>query len=513
MANHFDESLIAHQLNCAGVLPAMKIARAGFAMRYHHEAFIQRYRPIVYKELIRRRSRRIGGHQLTCQFLISLLADRLESEMRKRTILSQTIKIDDIKDIVAWGLQVGKSKVFLRTLAFEALEELRNSTINKAAVVIQAQTRSFLCQNKFYLILGSVLTLQCAARKLIACVHVHQLRCHDRSITIQSQWRSYHAWYQYQNILYITTWCQRFWRGKKVREEYVVIKQYRSAIVIQSAWRSHAFQQCHRELRNAAITIQCFYRVIMSSRMMVQLKREAKNVKNIAMERDKLRMELKQMKRELERVKNRHNINDNRILPSDHSFTSARTSDSQEEMICLLSQQCAKKDQELRMLRQEVDTLRQGSVMSRSSTLPLTVTIDSASPLSGSDRGLSPSSIPFLPSRESPLSKSVGLIESALTKKVELLPSSPSLLDSEVEDVPQLECSQVSLPDSSVDVTEERINISSVKSDSSFIDCMKIDELPFHQAVQNDDKEMLLEEINNASDLELYINSADSKGR
>ena len=167
-----------------------------------------------------------------------------------------------------------------------------------------------------------------------------------------------------------------------------MIKQYRSAIVIQSAWRSHAFQQCHRELRNAAITIQCFYRVSMSSRMLVQLKREAKDVKSIAIERDRLRMEMKEMKRELERVKNRH-ISDNRILPSDHSFTSARTSDSQEEMICLLSQQCAKKDQELRMLRQEVDTLRQGSVMSRSSTLPLTVTIDSASPLSGSDRGLS----------------------------------------------------------------------------------------------------------------------------
>ena len=48
---------------------------------------------------------------------------------------------------------------------------------------------------------------------------------------------------------------------------------------------------------------------------------------------------------------------------------------------------------------------------------------------------------------------------------------------------------------------------------SNLIDCMKIDELPFHQAVQNDDKEMLLEEIKNASDLELYINSADSKGR
>lgn len=249
VANYFDESLIGHQLNCAGVLPAMKIARAGFAMRYLHTAFIQRYRAIAYQEL-GRRSSRIGRHQLTCQFLISLLSDRLECEMRQRC--QANAKMDDITDVVSWGVQVGKSKVFLRTTAFQGLEELRNSTMNKAAIMLQARARVFLCQNKFYLILGSVLTLQCAARKLIACLHVRRLRFKERAITVQKHWRSYHAWSRYQNILSLATWGQRLWRGKKVRERFVRIKQYRSAIIIQSAWRSYVFQQCHQELRNAA---------------------------------------------------------------------------------------------------------------------------------------------------------------------------------------------------------------------------------------------------------------------
>ena len=509
VANHFDESLIAHQLNCAGVLPAMKIARMGFAMRFHHEAFVQRYRPIVYQELIRRRSGRIGGHQITSQFLISLLTDQLECEMKKRRTNDQQniTGIDDNADIVAWGLQVGRTKVFLRTAAFEALEELRSATINKAAIVLQTKARAFICQNKFYLILGSILTLQCAARKLSATVYVHRLRCQERSITIQKYWRSYRAWIHYQNTLYIATWCQKMWRGLIVREEVFAIKQRRSAIIIQSAWRSYTFQKCHHELRKAAITIQCFHRVCIASRVVKKLRQELKNVRSIAMERDRLRMEMIQMRQELDQLKNTSQ-------PSDSwSKASTKTSESQEEMIILLSQKCAQKDQELRMLRHEVGSLR-GNSSVRSSNLPLTVTVNNTplpprSPPGNSkpNESFSPLSLGLLTSGESSLlSKSVG----------GLLQTSPSLLDSEVEDMPQLECSQVSsLPDSSVDITDDKMNASYFNhtTDSSFLDCMKIDELPFHQAVLNNDKTMLLEEIKGASDIELYINSTDSKGR
>ena len=51
---------------------------------------------------------------------------------------------EDVKDIVSWGLQVGRLKVFLRTAAFEALEKLRGSTMNGAVITLQARTRAFL---------------------------------------------------------------------------------------------------------------------------------------------------------------------------------------------------------------------------------------------------------------------------------------------------------------------------------------------------------------------------------
>jgi len=265
--------------------------------------------------------------------------------------------------------------------------------------------------------------------------------------------------------------------------------------------------------------------------MLKQLKREAKDMRSIAMERDKLRMEMRQMKRELDQVKNRQNSNT--IQPSD-SWTTERTSSSQENRIRNLAEECAKKDQELQILRREVETLRD-SGRSVPSTLPLTVTVDTTLPLNKPGR-FSPVDLALSISGGSSLTKSVGKTPSSPTRltqfslvnppllpprgspliqSVGILPSSPSLLDAEVEDLPQLDCTQISLPDSSIDQSEDMWNISAINktTDSSFIDCIKIDELPFHQAVQNNDRDMLMNEIQNSSDLELGINSADSNGR
>ncbi|EED88779.1 myosin heavy chain-like protein, partial [Thalassiosira pseudonana CCMP1335] len=241
VADHFDKSLVAHQLNCAGVLPAMKLARVGFAMRYPHAAFIHRFQLIVSQELQSTKSR-ISHRTLNCRRLI------------------------------------GKTKVFLRVGAFEALEQLRNNAMNAAATKLQAQTRAFLCQSRFFLTLGSILTMQCYARKLISTAYVRRLRYTTRAVTVQKNWRSYSAWSSYQNVLFLTIWCQRFWRGGKVREKFIVIKEYRSAIVIQSFWRSYLLRQCYQHIRQAAIEVQSFARVRNAKRTLARLRRDAKDL-------------------------------------------------------------------------------------------------------------------------------------------------------------------------------------------------------------------------------------------
>ena len=524
IADDFDESLIAHQLNCAGVLPAMKLARAGFAMRYLHSAFIQRFRLIVSQELAQRSSTRSYHRSLNCQTLINLLSQRLESEMKRKHHPNTNAQESD--DIVSWGVQIGKTKVFLRVTAFDALETLRNSTLNAAATKLQAQARSFLCQRSFFLTLGSILTLQCGARKMIATVLVRQLRFNLRSITIQKQWRSYSAWSSYQNMLFISVWCQRLWRGGKVREKFVVIKQYRSSIKIQSIWRSHVFQVCYRQQRIAAISIQCFLRVLLANKVFGQLRREAKDLQHVALERDTLRQEMQQMKRELEQVKLHNGIvgigpdsSHDYISCSRHAEPhlstpthyvdsgSSSQNENSDEKIRLLHRECAKKDRELRILRKEIESLR-GSGRSISSTLPSTVTVDTALPSPSSRSRFSPLFSPFGFAKFHPL-------EDAASPRELDFQSSPNLLDTEIVDLSESECPQISNPDNSFEFNGAKGSLSSFNLASEFLlnDCDDADELPYHRAVRNNDKAMLLNEIKKSSDIDFDVNSADSKGR
>ena len=411
LSNQFDAFLVAHQLNCAGVLPAMRIARAGFAMRYPHISFIQRYQPIVGNGV------RLGleSHQCTCQFLVSSLSSRLDSTMRQQT------QNESITDLLSWGVQVGKSKVFLRTAAFDALEKLRDSTFNNAAVIIQARTRSFLCQNTFYLILGSILTLQCASRKFVSCLYVRRLRINNTAaVTIQKQWRSYGAWSNFQNVLYIATWCQRCWRGG-IRD-----KSFEGM--------SHIKQKMEQEILTG---------------------------------------------------QNRTSTFDSQSWITARSTLTVSEQPTQEDTILNLSQEIAKKNQELRTLRQMVDSMRL-------STLPSIVTVNESSPLN----------MPVhFTSTDFDASTNYGFHANSL-----------SMLD--LDDVPPMEYSQTSYPGSTIDNTDEFTYSTPIQTtDSSFFDSVISEQLPFHQAVLDDDKDMLLDEIRNSSCIELGINSADSRGR
>ncbi|KAL3778516.1 hypothetical protein ACHAWO_003923 [Cyclotella atomus] len=114
-----------------------------------------------------------------------------------------------------------------------------------------------------FLILGSVINLQCAIRKLLAnaSICVFTLRCTSGAILVQKNWRSYSAWVRFQNLLFVAVTCQRFWRGGKVRECFSSIKEYRAAITLQYFWRSCIQSAVHQQVRDAAIVVQCAFRV------------------------------------------------------------------------------------------------------------------------------------------------------------------------------------------------------------------------------------------------------------
>ena len=400
VADSFDHSLISHQLNCAGVLPAMKMTRAGYAMRYLHAAFHQRFSPIVHKQVTHLSYRRLKQADRSKK-LVELLGQTLEAEMKNKLG-----SVDDIDSVVSWGVQIGKTKVFLRAAAFDALEELRYSALNKAATIIQASARTFLERNRLLLQLGSILTLQCAARKMIATITVRNLRFDRNATSIQKQWRSYSKWFSYQNILFITIWCQRFWRGRITRRDI-------ESIIVE------------------------------------QMKKESVAV-----------VEQKQLSRGEEDKE-----------------------DDPDDKIQLLSEECAKKDRELEMLRQEVDSLRDRSMTTQ--TMPTTISISQMSRSSALG-------VPFLPSDTD-----------NIFRDTPNMPSS-NLLDSEVGGLPDADYSRGS--------RQDHYSSFNLSMTSSFTDHPS--SLPFHYAVKNNNHKMLLGAIKGASsDIETSINSVDSKGR
>jgi hypothetical protein len=192
-----------------------------------------------------------------------------------------------------------------------------------------------------------------------------------------------------------------------------------------------------------------------------------------------------QPEQEILTVQNRTSMADSQ------SWTTARTTltvperPSQEDTILELSQEIAKKNQELRTLRQMVDSMRL-------STLPSIVTVNESSPLN----------MPVhFSSTDFDASTNYGFHANSL-----------SMID--IDDVPPMEYSQTSYPCSTMDNTDEfTYSTPNKATDSSFFDSVISEQLPFHQAVLDDDKDLLLDEIRNSSCIELGINSADSRGR
>lgn len=145
--NRFETPIVAEQLRCGGVLEAVRVARAGFPQHYTHADFVRRYRSLVWREwqkkVVKDATRMID----LCQNLIDVLFEKLQqlekSEKRK------TMQIEDGPGFVKLGIQMGKTKVFLRQREFEGLERQRGHEQQKAAIKLNATFRGYLVRLKW----------------------------------------------------------------------------------------------------------------------------------------------------------------------------------------------------------------------------------------------------------------------------------------------------------------------------------------------------------------------------
>ncbi|KAH8379162.1 hypothetical protein KR009_003331 [Drosophila setifemur] len=132
-ANDYDNSLVLDQLKYLGIVDIIRIRREGFPIHLSHEDFI-----IKYKCLMQQKS--------------------FTSSHKYITSVLETFKMP----CTEW--QIGKTKVFLRSVAYQPLEDKRKSVIYKNAVIIQKTWRRFICFKNYLRIKQAVLKIQHAYR-------------------------------------------------------------------------------------------------------------------------------------------------------------------------------------------------------------------------------------------------------------------------------------------------------------------------------------------------------------
>jgi ankyrin repeat protein len=195
-------------------------------------------------------------------------------------------------DLVLVGIQLGRTKVFLRHHAFNALESLRSQKQRDSATKIQAMYRMHFYKAVFERICISTLFLQCCFRSYKARKQLQYLRKSQKAIIIQSAWRGFAKYSAYSTILFVTCWCQRVHRGNVARCRVHNLLSEKMAVKIQSWWRMVDERTRLKTIQNIALNLQQLYRSKKARKILGRLRAEAKDVFRISRERDLLKEEI-----------------------------------------------------------------------------------------------------------------------------------------------------------------------------------------------------------------------------
>ncbi len=294
--DNFDPLIVADQLRCAGVVEAVRVSRLGYPQRYSHSRFVARYLLIGQKDL--KKDNGATRRRKPVVALVEAVAERI-SRISNESVGSENGEKTTRPDLVAIGIQVGKTKVFLRRSAFETLERLRSFEMRNAAISLQAFARRCIAHERFALSKRSSITLQCFIRKVMACRAVNERRRNYNATIIQTEFRRISARSRFVSILYVCKALQSIHRGNTGRKRYQQLNMERKAIVIQKNWKMVQDKNRYINLRLAAITIQCAVRCIKAKMKAKKMKKAARDLRNTSQERDQFREENKKLGKRL----------------------------------------------------------------------------------------------------------------------------------------------------------------------------------------------------------------------
>ena len=192
LAGVFEPLTVLHQLRCSGLIDAVRVARQGHPSRLTHHAFLERYHCLAPHAAIAASSAAEAAKAIGAQ-------DASPERVRRRA----GALIDALRASASLGASwaeaaaaLGRTKVFLQTAPYRALEARRAATLCSAALDLQRMCRGRAGRRRLALALAAVRCIQRTGRGTIGrgerlhereTGHVGQLRTHQRNIGTRRQ--------------------------------------------------------------------------------------------------------------------------------------------------------------------------------------------------------------------------------------------------------------------------------------------------------------------------------------
>ena len=189
---------------------------------------------------------------------------RLQAQrLSKNTVKSERpespeefLSLDFSTRCIIAGLQLGKTKVFLRREAFERIESMRSQTYYDASTIIQSNILRYVCRKRFLNLKKATIYLQSVWRMALVTKRKQFMMLIQKTILIQSVWRRaiirHTVWSCYLEIKNAAITIQRAFKNK-----YYGTK---SAIIIQAWFRGMLQRAAVSRVLISIVKIQALFR-------------------------------------------------------------------------------------------------------------------------------------------------------------------------------------------------------------------------------------------------------------
>lgn len=268
-AGEINNARVVQQLQCSGVIEAVRVTRAGFPSRFLYNDFIMRYRVISPSSCT-------ADCKQSCSAVLA--AAGLE---------------------VGQSIQMGKTKLFLKLSALDCLDKHRALALGIFATKFNRCVRGWLCRVKIrkWRINTAALSFVFLRTLRFQAWQLH--RQLSATVSLQAHVRCSLQFFLYSLHVSSCRLLQSRVASTAATARYLSAKRSHAAATLQSRFRSFKASTCHQTLRRCISICQRASRCWTARRAIKSLKMQARDVSNLRQQKAELENVVAELRREL----------------------------------------------------------------------------------------------------------------------------------------------------------------------------------------------------------------------